>query len=108
MIRANDAARATEEIMVSAGKESGLWREHESDPTLRTFYMRRLLKRGWGGSRDSMEQRYCALVHRAEGKYQHCADSLARKRFSPKDMDAPEGVRAQTRLLTRPGRKAVV
>ena len=98
MTGANDTAHGhgvSEEVMVAAAKGSGLSREHESDPTLRTFYMRKLLKRGWAGDRSPTERKYCSLVHRAEGKYLHNAAHLHGKHV-------PEGVRAQTRLLTRP------
>ena len=86
--------------MVVAAQESGLWQEYESDSTLRTFYMRKLLKRGWAGQKTAEEAKYTSLARRAMGKgpseaqQAHLAQLRAvgktQSRFSPKDSVQPE------------------
>lgn len=54
--------------IVNAAKDSGLTAEHANDPVLLRFYMRKLLKRGWGGQLSTEESKYATLVRRAFGK----------------------------------------
>lgn len=71
---------ADERILIRAAEESGLTQEYASDPRLLQFYMRKLLKRGWAGDRSPTEQKYCGLVHRAEGKYAGQIAALDKRR----------------------------
>lgn len=53
-----------EGMLIEAATESGLWEEYEADPKLRSFYMRKLMKRGWAGARSGLEKKYCSAVYR--------------------------------------------
>lgn len=54
--------------LITAAAESGLAAEYAPDPRLLRHYMRKLLKRGWGGCMTSTERRYTTLARRACGR----------------------------------------
>ena len=69
-----------ETITNQAAVDSGLAAEYAGDPALLEFYKRRLLKKGWAGTKTPAETQYVAQVHRAEGKYQGAGERLAEAR----------------------------
>jgi hypothetical protein len=64
-------------IESQAAIESGLAQEYANDPALLAFYQRRLLKKGWAGTKTPTENKYVALVNKALGKYQGVGERLA-------------------------------